>query len=54
MVLGWGEYFPWAGPGLYAQGKGYVSSISYPIAVLTGATGMIATHIGWKYADQNR
>ena len=26
MVLGWGEYFPWAVPGLYAQGKGYLSA----------------------------
>jgi ABC-2 type transport system permease protein len=54
MVLGWGEYFPWAVPGLYAQDKGYLSAISYPIAILTGVTGMIATYLWWKYADQNR
>jgi ABC-2 type transport system permease protein len=54
MVLGWGEYFPWAVPGLYAQGKGYVGPISFPIAVLTGAAGIIGTYLWWKYADQNR
>jgi ABC-2 type transport system permease protein len=54
MVLGWAEYFPWAVPLLYAQGKGYLSPISYPIAVLTGAAGVIGTYLWWKYADQNR
>lgn len=54
LVLGWGEYFPWAVPGLYAQGKDYLSPISYVIAVLTGAAGMIGTYLWWKYADQNR
>lgn len=53
-ILGWGAYFPWAVPGLYAQGKGYLSPLSYLIAVLTGVLGMIATHLWWKYADQNR
>jgi ABC-2 type transport system permease protein len=54
MILGWGAYFPWAVPGLYAQDKGYLSTISYPITVLTGAVGMMATYLWWKYADQNR
>jgi len=54
MVLGWGEYFPWAVPGLYAQGKDHLSPISYVIAALTGAAGMLGTHLWWKYADQNR
>lgn len=54
MVLGWGEYFPWAVPGLFAQDQGYLSAISYPIAILTGAAGMIGTHLWWKYASQNR
>lgn len=54
VVLGWGEYFPWAVPGLYAQGQDDLSPISYAIAVLTGAAGMIGTYLWWKYADQNR
>jgi len=54
VVLGWGEYFPWAVPGLYAQGKGTLGPIGYPIAILTGVAGMIGTILWWKYADQNR
>ena len=53
-ILGWGAYFPWAVPGLYAQGKGYLTLISYPIAILTGLAGMIGTYLWWKYADQSR
>jgi hypothetical protein len=29
MVVGWSEYFPWAVPGLYAQGKSYTEPFSY-------------------------
>jgi ABC-2 type transport system permease protein len=53
-IAGWGEIFPWAVPGLYAQGKSPLSSISYWIVFLTGLAGMIATYFWWKYADQNR
>jgi ABC-2 type transport system permease protein len=54
VVMGWGEYFPWAVPGLFAQGQGYLLPISYGIAVLTGLAGMGATYLWWKYADQSR
>jgi ABC-2 type transport system permease protein len=53
-VIGWGEYFPWAVPALYAQGKSPLTPISYWIVFLTGLAGMIATYLWWKYADQNR
>ena len=53
-VLGWGEYFPWAVPGLFAQGKGDLAPISYWIVILTGLAGMVGTNLWWKYADQNR
>ncbi len=53
-VLGWGAYFPWAVPGLHAQGPGPLAPISYGIAILTGAAGMVATYLWWKYADQSR
>lgn len=53
-LIGWGEYFPWAVPGLYAQGKGSLPPISYWIVFLTSLVGMIATYLWWKYADQNR
>jgi ABC-2 type transport system permease protein len=53
-IVGWGEYFPWAVPGLYAQGKSSLTPISYWIVFFTGLAGMIATYFWWKYADQNR
>jgi ABC-2 type transport system permease protein len=53
-VMGWAAYFPWAVPGLFAQGKGYLLPISYPIAVLTGLAGIACTYLWWKYADQSR
>jgi ABC-2 type transport system permease protein len=52
-IVGWGEYFPWAVPGLYAQGSN-LSPISYWIVVLTGLAGMLGTYFWWKYADQSR
>jgi ABC-2 type transport system permease protein len=54
MVVGWAEYFPWAVPMLYAQGKSYLAPISYWIVFLTGLAGMIGTYLWWKFADQNR
>jgi ABC-2 type transport system permease protein len=54
QIIGWGEYFPWAVPVLYAEGKSALSPASYWIVVLTGAAGMLATYLWWKYADQNR
>jgi len=53
-LVGWGEYFPWAVPGLYAQGKTALAPISYWIVALTSLAGMVATYLWWKFADQNR
>ena len=53
-IVGWGEYFPWAVPGLYALGKSSLTPISYWIVFLTSLAGMIATHLWWKLADQSR
>ncbi len=53
-LAGWGEYFPWAVPGLYAMGKDPLTPISYCIVFLTALAGMIATHFWWKFADQSR
>lgn len=54
VIVGWGEYFPWAAPGLYAQGKSPLTPVSYWIVFLTGLAGMLGTYLWWKYADQNR
>jgi ABC-2 type transport system permease protein len=52
-IAGWGEYFPWAVPGLYAQGKSSLAPVSYWIVLLTCLAGMFATYLWWKVADQN-
>jgi ABC-2 type transport system permease protein len=53
MIAGWGDYYPWGIPGIYAQGKNSLPPISYVIVILTGLAGMIGTYLWWKYADQN-
>ncbi len=53
-VIGRGEYFPWAVPGLYAQGKDLLPAVSYWIVLLTALAGVLATILWWQYADQNR
>ena len=53
-LLGWGQYFPWAVPGLFAQGKDTLPPVSYGIVFITGLAGMIATYLWWMNADQNR
>jgi ABC-2 type transport system permease protein len=53
-LLGWGEYFPWAVPGLYAQGQSALGPVSYAIVLLTGLAGMLATGLWWQFADQHR
>jgi ABC-2 type transport system permease protein len=53
-VAGWGETFPWAVPGLFAQGKTILPPLSYMIVFITGLLGIVATYFWWKYADQNR
>ena len=54
VLIGWGEYFPWAVPMLYAQSKSALGPASFAIVLLTGLAGMVATYWWWKLADQNR
>ncbi len=53
-IIGWGEYFPWAVPGLYSQAKIPLPAISYWVVSLTSLAGMVGTYLWWKFADQNR
>lgn len=53
IVLGWGEYFPWAVAGLFMMEKNSLSPISYWIVYFTGLAGMAATYLWWKHADQS-
>ena len=56
VVAGWGNYFPWAVPALYAEltGKGNLEAASYLLVLLTGLAGMAGTYLWWRWADQNR
>ena len=54
QILGWGEFFPWVVPALYALGTSPLTPISYLLVFVTGLAGMIGTYLWWKYADQNR
>ena len=53
-AAGWGEFFPWAILGIYAQGKDNLLPVSFLIVALTGLAGVVGTYLWWKYADQNR
>jgi ABC-2 type transport system permease protein len=55
-AAGWGEYFPWSIPALYAGMAGPASAqlgaTSYIVVILTGLTGLIATFLWWELVDQ--
>lgn len=55
-AAGWGEYFPWSIPVLYAgmAGPDYANmgSISYAIVITTSLAGIAATLVWWELADQ--
>ncbi len=57
-AAGWGDYFPWSVPALYAGISGVenggLGAVSYLIVMLTGLGGMIGTFVWWEYADQTR
>lgn len=55
-AAGWGEYFPWSVPALFAGIAGLQSanleSISYAIVSVTSLVGMVGTFVWWELADQ--
>lgn len=57
-VAGWGHFFPWSVPALYAgAGDGtrtVLGPISYAIVLLTGVAGIVGTILWWQFADQSR
>lgn len=50
-VAGWGEYFPWTIPALYAQGE-TLGAVSYMIVIVTSIVGLAGTFAWWEFADQ--
>lgn len=57
-IAGWGEYFPWSIPALYADMAGNqnpgLGTVSYVIVILTSLAGMAGTLLWWELADQTR
>ena len=50
-IIGYGEFFPWAIPGVYAQGLP-ISAVSLVIVILTCIAGVVGTLLWWEFADQ--
>jgi ABC-2 type transport system permease protein len=57
-IMGWGDRFPWAIPGLFSGAAGPVSEVlglhSYIILLITFLIGLAATFWWWRDADQTR
>jgi len=58
-ALGFGNYFPWAIPGIYsgsggAELKAGLNGWSYLILGLTSVAGYFGTILWWKYTDQTK
>jgi ABC-type transport system involved in multi-copper enzyme maturation permease subunit len=58
-ALGFGNYFPWAIPGIYSGSGGAnlkvdLNIISYLIIVMTSIIGYFSTILWWKYSDQTK
>jgi ABC-2 type transport system permease protein len=53
-LAGFGEYFPWAIPGLFAQAKTPLPALSFWLVPITGLAGLLVTYVWWKFADQNK
>ncbi len=56
-ALGFGNYFPWAVPGIYSGSggtdlKAKLNLVSYILLFITGIIGYFSTICYWKYADQ--
>jgi len=57
-ILGWGDWFPWAIPGLFSGVAGpraeLLGTHSYVVLTLASLTGLTATFYWWRNADQTR
>jgi len=57
-ILGWGDWFPWAIPGLFSGAVGPRSDVlgyhSYVILTATSIIGFAASYWWWRNADQTR
>lgn len=53
VIIGWGEFFPWAVPALYAQGE-RLGFVSFALVLVTSIAGVAGTVAWWERADQTR
>lgn len=58
VILGWGDWLPWAIPGLFSGAAGPRAEIlgthSYVILATASIIGIVATYFWWRTADQTR
>jgi ABC-2 type transport system permease protein len=58
VVMGWGDWFPWSVPVLFAGMAGPRAELlglhSYALLALTGIAGLVSTVVWWRSADQAR
>lgn len=56
-VAGWGEFFPYSVPAIYANAAGdaaaQIGLLSYWLVLLTSLAGAVGTILWWELADQN-
>jgi ABC-2 type transport system permease protein len=57
-IMGWGDWFPWAVPGIFSGAAGPRTEMlglhSYVIVILASIIGLAATFWWWRNADQAR
>lgn len=58
IVTGWGDWFPWAVPGLFSGAAGPREELlglhGYVIVLIAGLIGLGATFYWWRSADQTK
>lgn len=58
IITGWGDWFPWAVPGLFSGAAGprteLLGAHGYVVVVIASIIGLAATFFWWRTADQTR
>lgn len=58
IVMGWGDWFPWAIPGLFSGAAGPREELlgvhGYIIVLIASVIGFAATYFWWRTADQTK
>jgi ABC-2 type transport system permease protein len=58
VVMGWGDWFPWAIPALFSGAVGPRTEVlgahSYALILVTSGIGLLATFYWWRNADHTR